>query len=297
MRMMGKSGIVCPLSLTLLFLWGCEQQPTEVEHYAPQPILSAFLVCGEPIQEVFLERVSSLYKPYDFSQSGIRGAQIVITGMGSRLRLVDDPLQPGRYIPAPGEELIPQPKGYYSIEARTPQGEILTASATVPDTFSAQLLYLLYPDGNRVPVHDGDTLHRLLPTLWWEWAPVDSAGGYILLAQALSHPDSLLPLDPDFDPSTDSLPDEMKDRSAWWIMRDDQSRVTIPWIFFQFAGPYRLTLMAANRDYYLYTLTTMQAQFGYLRFPHTNIRGGLGIFGAISKASYQVFLKRVELPG
>ncbi|MFN3821996.1 MAG: DUF4249 family protein [bacterium] len=292
----GNLHLLLTVLIMVLGMLGCQKQPTEVEHYSPQPILTAFLICGEPVKEVFLERVYPLGQYYEPQRAGIKGARIVITGMGDHIRLVDDPEYPGRYIPSPGENLIPLPRGVYNIEAITPRGERLTAQTIIPDTISHATLSLLYPDSTRVPVSEGDTLDRLLPPLFWEWNPVDSAGGYLLLIQALTHRDSLIPLDPSFDPQKDSLPEELKDRAVWWIMRDDQVQLVIPWIFFQFQGAHRVTLMAVSRDYYLYSLTSMQAQFGYLRYPHSNIRGGLGIFGGVSYRSVHIYVKRSEAP-
>ncbi|MBM3326030.1 MAG: DUF4249 family protein [Calditrichaeota bacterium] len=285
---------ILTLGLVGLFI-GCETQPTELEKYHPQAQLTCFLFNGQPVHEAWLERVASIYGPYHTTDHGILHADIRIFGGGDTLTLVDDPNKHGRYIPANGQTLVPRGKIHYRIEAVVPDGEFLWAETVVPDTFAFVDIYLLLEDGTRQPVNDGDTLTRLDPNMFWEWNSVDSAGGYNGMIVALTPRDSLVPLDPDWDAAEDSLEEAERTRAGFTVMRSDQKIITIPWIFFQWAGPQRVELQAISRDYYDYLFTSFRVQQGLIAEPQWNMHGGIGIFSGMSRYAITVVMKKVTM--
>ena len=154
------------------------------------------------------------------------------------------------------------------------------AETVVPDTFSV----------NVVPeTAVGDTITRLHPNLVLRWTDADSAGGFILNVICLTPEDSLVPLDPDFDPEEDEVDEDYPPRSMMDFMRHDQREVTLPWFLFQYEGPHRVNLLAVTAEYYEY----MTSAFLGLD-PPSNVYGGLGMFAGTASRSFEVYLERAE---
>lgn len=265
---------------------GCENQPTEVEDYRPEVVMTAFITNGEPVKEVFLERVQPLLEFYDPARAGICGATVRMWRVGGAdtLHLTDDPSLPGRYVPAAGAVVIPGSLEVFRLEAVTPQGEHLWAECRVPGRMEEHgpvTVALIDRFGNLSPVHEGDTLHRNMPNLFLIWNKVDSAGGFQGLGLALTSPDSLIPLDPDWTPE-DTIPPEDEQRAGWLILREDARMLHLAWILFTWQGPHRLELAALSRDAYEYLLHRFSSSLRSGISPYTNVHGGWGIFGARS---------------
>ncbi len=294
MRRQAGMPILTLLALITITFFGCENTPTEVARYDPEPVLSAYLYNGEPVKEVFLERVAPFRPGYDPRNYGIVGGNIRITGGGDTLTLIDDPNFRGRYIPAVGDSLIPRGKVHYRIEATTPSNEFLWAETAVPDTFTILNIFLMDMQGQRFPVGDGDTLSRGDPLMFWEWSGCDSAGGYAGTIIAQTDRDSLVPLDPDWDAATDSVKMEERNRAGYTVMRDDQRRISIAWIFFMWEGPTKIELQAISKSYYDYLYSSFRIGQGMAERPLCNIHGGLGIFSGIARKSMEVYMKRVS---
>ncbi|MDP8239087.1 MAG: DUF4249 family protein [Candidatus Hatepunaea meridiana] len=284
--------------ILMILTTGCETTPTEVEKYEKEAVLTAFLTNGEPVSEVFLERIASIFDRYDFSDAAITGADIKIFDLNGSdtLHFQDDPVSHGRYIPVAGDTLIPLGKHSYRIEASIPNGEFLWSETVVPDAFTSLDIVLIDEDGTFYPVSSGDTLTRNDPYMFWRWSSVDSAGGYLGLIVAETPRDSLVPLDPNWDPNDpdDEIEDENRERSGDMIMRNDATTVSVPWIFFNWEGPNRIELRAISHSYYEYKFSLMRVEMGMLENPIFNINGGLGIFAGSSKVGMIVYLKRVE---
>jgi len=285
---------VLPLLSAGVLLTGCDNVPTEMEDYRAEPFLTGFLTSGEPVSEIYLERVAPLIGFYDPRNSGIVGANVIIFGGGDTLTLAEDPAYRGRYIPAAGQSLTPRGKIRYRIEARTLQGELVWAETVVPDPFAHVESYLMKRDGTRIPVADGDTLARDMPNLFFRWDPVDSAGGYQGLGVTLVPRDSLVPLDPDWDAAEDSIEEEERTKGGFMVVRDDQRTITLPWIIFNWQGPHRLELLAISRDYYDYLFSLFRVQQGLIEKATSNVHGGFGIFGGISKHTLDIYMRKVE---
>lgn len=290
------SGLKVVLLTVVLFatiLTGCESQPTEIARYKPEPVLSGYLYNGEPFEAVYLERVSPFEPSYDPQNSGIRNASIRVMGGGDTLDLIEDPAFHGRYIPISGQNLVPKSKVRYRIEAMTPANEFIWAETVVPDTFAWVNIFLMDQSGQRYDVSDGDTLTRDDPLMFWEWSGCDSAGGYAGTIVALTDRDSLVPLDPDWDAEVDSVKMEERTRAGYTVMREDQRRISIAWIFFNWEGPTRIELQAVSKDYYEYLFSSFWVQQGMAEKALSNVHGGLGIFSGIARKSLMVYMKRV----
>lgn len=269
-----------------LFCGGCENHPTEVEDYESEPVLTAFLKRGVPLEEVLIERIAPFDRYYDPQDHGIGNVAVCIFEVGSEdtLHLVEDPEQMGRYVPPSAVAWVPEGRHRYRIEATLADGRFMWSETTVPDTFDIDL----YPDPTV-----SDTLTRLAPPLVLQWTRSADAGGYVMNIVCLSPEDSLVPLDPEFDPSEEDADEDSLAQSAIWIMREDQRVLTVPWIVFHWQGPYRIDVMAVDADYYDYVFAWFRVsqQVG-VDLP-SNIHGGMGIFAGLSQHSFYIYMKRV----
>ncbi len=206
---------------------------------------------------------------------------LVRIGSPDTLRFHDDPWEPGHYLPD-DTTWVPVGSARYLLEATFGE-ERLWAQTVVPDTFSLGVL----PRDVA-----GDTLTREDPHLVLVWSASDSAGGYALCVVSLAPRDSLVPLDPDVDP--EEAREDSLGRSVTWLMRHDQRMLTVPWIIFQWAGPYRVSVMATSREYYEWSFAWMRIRSGADIVPPTNVHGGIGIVAGFSRHRFEFTLRRSD---
>lgn len=315
-----KRALLALAAFTLLMLLttGCDDQPTEVEDYEPEPVLTAFLEATEAVEEVFLERVGDYDVAYQAADYGLDNAEIRLfpvidaqgqpvdtAGMDTVLTFRDDPSRLGRYLPDRAYHAVPNVR--YRIEvtraADATFGEVnLWAETTVPDTFTLEVFQgdfnTPYPDV------DGDTLRRTDEEILIRWTSAfdnvayGSArqGGYQLGLQALTPKDQLVPLDPDWDPNDpdDEIEDGDKVRWNWTFTPDYQRQTTVAWIYFTWEGWHREVIQACSVEYYNYLFSALLTDDpNSSDNPEFNVQGGLGIFGAYSRQEFNVYVQRV----
>lgn len=308
--------------LPLLFLFaaiGCENQPTEVSDYTPEPMLHAYLSTGELFSEIKLEwvdkNIGGVYSP---EANGITGAEIliyplrddygtVIDSAGKVVRYTDKAGRAGAYV-TNSTQLV-QPLTCYRLIAKKTGVLELSAETMTPDTFD-----LRFSDPALQAVTDvrpADSLHlpiqyprynrelNLIDISWSDaWRNVNynsrPRGGYLFGQMCLVAPDSLIPLDPDWDPTdpNDALTEEQRnERAGMMFVTDYQRSLSLFWGFFTFSGPHRLDAMAVSYEYYRYLFSTWNSD-GTER-PESNVHGGLGCFGAYTR--HYVFLEMVRV--
>ena len=136
--------LVLFMGLLLLALSGCEQEPTEVEDYEPEAVLTAYIETGKPVGEIWIERVwKDIGVFYDPVNTGIGGVQVKLFSISSNARETDT-LQfihdgGGRYIPAINNFIV-EPKVRYRIEAnKISEGLNIWAETVTPDTFTLSI--------------------------------------------------------------------------------------------------------------------------------------------------------------
>ncbi|MFH0766364.1 MAG: DUF4249 family protein [Calditrichota bacterium] len=314
-----KSKITSPIatiaaSIVALSIFGsCEKNPTEVEKYQPQAVLSAYLCLDEPVEKVFLERVSSIYGYY--TPRGIDDAVIKIYRLNEDSTKVDSfnfrQEAPGSCVYRwTGRYLYPSARRLYRIDALTPQGEHLWAITRVPGAINPRAgsveFYQVYPDSvhivrwvselkNSRDSARVEALDRNMPNLMVRWPDVDSAAGFEGVATALA--DTLFSLDPgtEFDPNEPvDTTDQNQMRVGWDFYREGQRGVDLGWILFNWEGYYRLELRALSPSYADYLFSLFRVEQGLINQPTTNINGGLGIFGALSRYRTHIYMRRAE---
>jgi hypothetical protein len=273
------------IGIGLMFI-GCDQNPTDVEDYEPEPVLTAFLYNGEPVEEVYLERIAPLNVSYAPDRYFISGAEIMIFPVndatdGDTVHFVEHytPERGWMYVPVPNESLIPRGKVRYRIEARKPLENLyMWAETTVPDTFTLLVSpYTLEFDSIAIPLDWNDTPIRL------DWTEADSAAGIVFSSVALEGYNGI-PLDPDAeDPEDQGIQDiEILNLSA--------TGIDIPWVNFYWVGWHWIQVQAVSADGTDYMMSLFTEQESN---PIFNIHGGLGIFAGISRQSFYVRLQRV----
>jgi hypothetical protein len=278
-------------------LVGCESQPTEVQDYQPQAVLAAYLANGEPVSQIYLQWVAPLQGYYQLNNLGIPGCDMMIFPLDDpltqdTLRLVQhpDPDSTWIYVPALGETpLIPQSRVHYRIEVKKPsEGIDIWSETVIPDSFN------LWVNGVRWDSVQTDTMTREDPNIILTWNTPDSVGGYAFFTRALTSIDSIVTLDPDEIPGVDSLDTAEVSLVSYWMCRFDQVVQPMPWMLFNWAGPTTVEMQAGAPAYNDYITSLFRASQGFPIQYDTNIHGGLGIFGGLSRRKFEVVMERTE---
>ena len=277
-------------ALILFALAGCDSTPTEMEDYEREPILTAFLYNGEPVDEVLLERVASFYGYYDPSDPDnvISGAEVRLIQMdgpdaGDTLRFTEN--TPGVYLPDDPDTV----KGmvHYRIEAHKPSENLfLWAETIVPDTFSLSINPLPVDTVEDVPILD--TMNWNDPNIIINWTESNVYAGYVL--NVICEDDSFIPLDPEYEFDED----EDSSRVSFDVALEGFNTNTLPWIHFRWQGWHKVELMAVDQGYFDYFMSVFRMQFGQVDALEYNVHGGLGIFAGMSHRSFRVYIERVE---
>ncbi|MBZ0266399.1 DUF4249 domain-containing protein [bacterium] len=293
--------ILFAIFLFHLILGGCSTQPSEVEDYESQLVLSAFPCNGEPLERVYLERVASIDVYYSFSQQGIAGADVNVYTCEEGV-IVDSfafqdhphPDSSGVYIPV-GGGITPQ-SGQELLLTTVTGTDSLWAKTTVPGKMDSVVWLNPHNAPDTVEVQPFWELEAELLTLGHEeikigWQPVEYAGGYSYFVLSLSP--ELIPLDPEWDVGEfgDTNPDN-PNRGGYSVFREDQQVVTIPWFLFRWIGEYRIGILAVSPEYYDFLFSSFRMRQGLTEKQESNIHGGLGIFGAVSKVEARFYMTR-----
>lgn len=295
----------------LLNLIGCDNTPTEFISYNREPVLHSFIILGEPIEEIWIERVSPLLDPYSFynrSIPKIESSKIYITrtlphetNSIDTLYFKEDVLS-GRYIPAYGDDQetwIGESFVTYRIDVTTPSDEHLWAESLMPGPIEGFLVVLIDDSTQTVvdTVHDGDVMNRTMHNMYITWSKADSSHGFQGKIKCLEPRERLIPLDPDWDPNDedDKIEENDKGRVGWGTFRWDVKIFTMPWIFFQWAGATYVELYALPQSYYDYLYTYQRNQQGLGVNIDYNIEGsGFGVFAAVSRKRIKIILTKVN---
>jgi hypothetical protein len=299
------------LLLPLLSLfYGCENQPTELEDFVQEPQLNAYIYNSEPVSEVYFHWTVQFGSFYDLNASAISNADIRIfpedipisDTAGTVLYLAEDSSLPGHYITPIGVNWLPQGMCKYRIVAQKSMENIyITAVTMVPDTFQILVWHpILVPDSMEFLPEPPDTLvfpdtlTREAPPIFLLWTEADSGYGYISNVISLVPPDSLIPLDPDFEIGVDSVEEQEQWGFNLQFMTGDQFQQTMAWMNFNWVGSYRVDMMAISEDYYEYVYGGMRLMQGLEIDVPSNIQGGEGIFGGLCRRSFKLTLKRID---
>lgn len=312
LRLLLALGLTLPL---LAGLTGCEDDPSELEDYNPDPILTAFIQNGQPVDSVMVEWIGKFHATYDPNTLGINNADVVLYPVldpdGSAADTSGRALYfhyagpGGKYMPDDAN-FIPEPLVRYAMKVTSPDAQMY-AETTMPDTFSTQVfqagkLLSIDPASRMLVDGDGDTLKTFQRTdeeLFFRWTEAVGTGGYLLGIHSTGNPDSIRPLDTEYD-STDADQVEAWDLVPKFVYQpapDYQNAVTLAWIYLNWTGPTDVLIEACSDDYYLYMFTslTFQMQGGGDNNIYSNVQGGRGIFGALSQQVVRFEMELAEV--
>jgi hypothetical protein len=280
----------------MLLLSGCESNPTEVEDYNPEPMLTAFLFNGEPVEKVTLERIGSLYGTYNQQDNAISGADVYVIAL-------DNPNQDTLFFDFDDTEKVykpvnsaawgvPESRACYRVEAHKPSEDLyLWAETVIPDTFSATT----NPEPIDYDPVEGyailDTMTREDPNIEVLWTDSDPIGGYVLTVTNLE--DSFIPLDPDFDPEEDEIPEDSS-RVSFDVILPEFNYRELAWLHFWYEGWHEIQLQAADPGYWEYFFSVFRLYMGQVTTINYNVHGGLGIVAGIARYKFRIYVEKVE---
>jgi len=144
--------IITALCLLIILASGCENTPTEVEDYDPEPVLTAFIESGKPVGTIWLERVmkdlGSLYVP---ENTGISDAVIELFPISDNAlnndTLTFADLGGGKYQPDNPDYIIEHTVRYKITANKPSEGVNMWAETAAPDIFTLQVGYEI-PSGD-----------------------------------------------------------------------------------------------------------------------------------------------------
>jgi hypothetical protein len=280
----------------MLMLAGCESNPTEVEDYNPEPMLTAFLFNGEPVEEIILERIGNLYGVYDQQNYAIPGAEVYVIAL-------DNPNQDTLFFDFDDTEKVYKPtnaaawgvpESYirYRVEARKSSENLyLWAETVIPDTFLATT----NPEPIDYNLVEGyailDTMTREDPNIELFWTDSNPIGGYVFTITNLE--DTFIPLDPDFDPEEDEISDDSS-RVSFDLVLPGFNYRELAWINFWYEGWHEIQLQAADPEYWEYFFSAFRLYMGQITNLEYNVNGGLGVVAGITRHKFRIYIEKVE---
>ena len=291
------------LALSLVLITGCDT--AGMEEPDTQVVVEAYLVAGETLPPIRLTRTAGIDERYNYDSLAVRDAEIAVVQLDED----GDPLArypyrarrdtTGVYIPFGSDRVVPL--ATYRLEATIPStGERITASTTVPDTFSIV-------DANaRAVVYQSP--EQLALTLTRSQYPGRDQSFYLFSTESLDpRLDNLTPLIREFvdDAEEEFNPAEFRitsspvlNEESYEVNANGTLTIRLPWIAVAFYGPNRTTTNAIDDNLYDFVRTQAAQQGGGGFTPGTipnvieHVEGGAGVFGSLARSSYEVIINR-----
>jgi hypothetical protein len=260
------------------------------------PVVNAVLYVGRPLPPISLTRSLGTGEVFSPENALITGARIIISTDAWTLEYIER--YPGSYQP-PRREIV-QENTSYRLRAELPEGRVVTAETTTPDSLVMESWVLLE--------NDGQTVREELVTF-------DEVGNQIFDRNQLIHSDGLfeawapprpdmppfqvgiesLDLDSDFVIDVSFLePEDLEDferHAASPPIIADDGRLRLPWLAIPFEERYVLRIFAVDSNWFdlLRSLPELadggDSGFGGnagdgFELPLFHIEGGIGLFGS-----------------
>ena len=301
--------------LALVLMPACSTERSDDAFFAPGgagvPVVDAMLVVGKPFPDVFVTRTLAPNRPFSLDAAGVRGATIAIDGDGMRRTYVESS-PPGRYVPF-GAAIV-QPETEYRLRVTLPDGKIVRASTTTPDSLRVREWVLLDSSGQNVlqrlrtfdefPANE-DTVYTLpenqltfsrgLLEVRLENGPAE---GYLVGLQSLDL-DSELLVDTSF--LNDDDLDNFTRSNQSPPFAATQSTLRAPWFAIYYQGRYKVRVFKMDRNWYDLARTDPVLGQGGFGFggeagdntvpPLFHVDGGVGLFGSMAYDSIGFYVK------
>ncbi len=286
-----------------MFGWaGCDQ--VAPVSFTPEYVVESYQIAGEPLQPVWLTRTMPINAVYVPDSVRVRGAQVRIAlldaqGLPERWYPYEEHTDtPGYYVPIPlVRRARVQPLRTYRLEAQMPDGTLLTAETTVPDTFrvlGANLDSVRYQSEVRLELFMTRSEYPGRQAV------------YIITTEALEPTEeNLTPLGRAlYEDSTFTL-EELRvsgspilNEANYREMPDGTLRLRLPWLAVLFYGPNRVTISALDDNLYDLIRTQSVQQGGSTLSPGEipavleHVSGGRGVFGSYARVQYTFIVGR-----
>ncbi|MFA6467483.1 MAG: DUF4249 family protein [Bacteroidota bacterium] len=252
---------------------GCDESASPFA-YDKQIVVTGLIEAGRSVDTVKLVYTGEVDKVYNPSSYAITNAVVRIIGTDVAFidTLVHDPINPGRYYSKDTTKVIQATKTY-SLDIKTADGKSVTAIATVPDTFSMIFATVI---NNSVIRYNTEN-----PVNFFAWTPSRLHGTYLPTVTSVDSAAARIPKSFIRDTTGFPPPDKIGYRIG---LPKEQTYTELPWIFLGYFGTTRFDIYAVDENYTQFLNQFAAAQGGELREIRYSIRGGLGVFGARTKA-------------
>lgn len=284
-----KTRLIPPVFIVAVFsnfFLGCEETPT-AESYGREVVISGTLTSGSNIDTIKVTWTGEVDKLYDTKNLAISDAVVIVKGVDVAFydSLIYDPTVPGRYYSTDDTKKIQPAKTYeLYVKTFTPESRIVTATTTVPDSFSIVA----------ATVNSGDTIryNLLAPVHSFSWSASRLYSTYL---PTISYLDSGAVIIPKiFHQDTLSKDFRKPDKVGYRIgLPPYQQNTDLPWIFLSYYGNVQFDVYAIDYNYNDFINQIIPAQGGELKEIRYRVKGGLGIFGSRTQAKnpIKIYLK------
>jgi hypothetical protein len=282
--------------LAFVLIAGCDSAGSE--EVSPEYVLEAYLIADQPLRRVLVSRTTGINEAYEFADLAVRDADVRMNRMnpdGSVDETYEFEYRGLAYSPLAANVIV-QPGAKYQLVVTTADGDQVTAETVVPGTFE-----LLRVSADSVqyqgPIQIEATVSRS--------AYKDRSAIYVFSIEALDpRMEMLTPLYEQFVDNESDLEQVRITESPpfneqnYDINEDGSLTIGLPWIAVAFYGP---TVVSANAiDDNLYDFLRSQSiqqggsTFSPGEIPNiiTSVKGGTGVFGSMSSASYSAYIAR-----
>ncbi|MCK9409400.1 MAG: hypothetical protein M0R68_09740, partial [Bacteroidetes bacterium] len=158
-------------------------------------------------------------------------------------------------------------------EIRMPDGKSVSSITTVPDTFS--MIYTTLKHNDTMRYNSGS------PVNFFAWTPSRFHGSYLPTIWSVDSNAARIPKSFIRDTVNNPAPEKLGYRIG---LPKEQTYTELPWIVLGYFGKTQFDVYAIDDNYTSFLNKAAAAQGGELREVRYTIQGGLGIFGARTKA-------------
>jgi hypothetical protein len=297
------------IMLLVLVLPACSTERSDDEFFAPGgagiPVIDAMMVVGKPYPDVYVTETLLPNQPFSYEAAGVVGADVLIQGGGLNVVYAPTPARPGRY--ANFQPITVRPGTTYTLTVTMPDGRIVTATTTTPDSLRVREWVLLDDSGQTVVQRlstfedfPGDSLIYTRPENQLTFSEGllevrlenDPAEGYLVGLQSLD-PDSELLVDTSFLDDEDL--DNFTRQNQSPPFAPTQNSLRAPWFAIYYQGRYKVRVFKMDRNWYDLARTDPVIGQGGFGFggeagdntvpPLFHVQGGVGLFGSMASDS------------
>ncbi len=275
------------LVVTLIVFSGCEDEPPT--DYIPKPYIQAYLLVGQPIEDIIVATTQPIDEAYDFVGSLVPDAEVSIEVDGSVLQLAyREDIDGGRYF-CPDTTVLVEAETLYRLKVLMPDGTTVSAETTTPQ----EIQWTLKPAAH-VQYPDDTTRLQANDSLRARWTSGNSAEYLVrvMVLDTINYGAYLEPATGESNTRTNSRGgknDNKYSSTRWGYAASNRTRLA--WTSFTWHGKNNVTIMAPD---YWFLEWFKSVQFSRISAEYdtqeSNVVGGIGVFGSASILSQDVFL-------